>query len=248
MIKYLFFDIYQTLLDVDVEQKNFDKAWRVFENYLIGRKIDRTRAAQFRKYFDEAESKFYANHDKSLHHHDWIDNIYVVLIKKYKLTISPKEAKSLFWSFRKESCDFCRIYPGVKETLEKLSQRYILSTASLAHGSITEIELEEVGIKKYFTNLIFTSQVGYRKPARQFFERALEISGAKASESMMIGDSLSEDIYGAEQIGMWTLWIKNPLTVNKTANVIPNCTTEINDFSTVETKINNLNEFLSLIR
>jgi putative hydrolase of the HAD superfamily len=245
MIKYLFFDVYQTFLDVDVEQKNFDRAWRVFEDYLINRQVPKSLAAKFRNFFDRQELEFYRTRNKKIHHHDWIENIYAIFKKQYNITISSNEAQLLMRAFRKESCAFCRPYPQVKETLERLSKRFILSTASLAHRSITEVELEEAGIAKYFSHLIFTSDIGYRKPSKEFYRQILQIVGAKSSQSVMIGDNLIDDIYGAKQIGMWTIWIRNPLTMDKIADVIPDHIVDIKNFQEIEKKIELINNSLS---
>lgn len=44
MIKYLFFDIYQALFDVDIKQKNIDTAWKVFEDYLLRKNVNQDKA------------------------------------------------------------------------------------------------------------------------------------------------------------------------------------------------------------
>ncbi len=40
------------------------------------------------------------------------------------------------------------------------------------------------------------------KPHPSIFEAALKLAGAEASESVMVGDSLSQDIEGARRVGM----------------------------------------------
>ena len=49
---------------------------------------------------------------------------------------------------------------------------------------------------------ISSSQHGYMKPHPSIFEAALKLAGAEASESVMVGDSLSQDIEGARRVGM----------------------------------------------
>jgi len=246
MIKYLFFDIYQTLLDVDIEQKNIDTAWKVFEDYLIKKNVNLDEARKFKLYFDQAESLFYQDRDKLLYHHDWIENIYSVMKTHYGMTISSSEAKSLLWSFRKISCDFCRVYPGVKVTLEKLSKSYTLSTASLAHESITKIELDETGLSKYFSHFIFTSGIGYRKPSEEFYRRMLQEVGATADVSFMIGDNLRDDIFGASRVGMHTIWIMNPLSMNNKIDVKPDYSVKIENFPEIVDVISLHNDRISM--
>lgn len=238
MIKHIFFDVYQTLLDVDIHQKNIESGWNIFEEYLLKKNVSKLEANKFRELFNEQESQFYKKFDKKLHHHDWVDNIFSILNNYYHLNISMDEAKSLMWLYRQATCEFCKPYPGVKRVLSKLSAKYILSTASLAHGSIAKIELEKAGIAKYFTNLIFTSEIGYRKPSKEFYKALLHKAGAKSSESLMIGDNLSDDIFGANSVGIKTIWIQNPITSTIRAEVIPDQILDIKDFSEIQNKIN----------
>jgi putative hydrolase of the HAD superfamily len=49
---------------------------------------------------------------------------------------------------------------------------------------------------------VSSSQHGYMKPHASIFEAALKLAGVEASESVMVGDSLSQDIEGARRVGM----------------------------------------------
>lgn len=49
---------------------------------------------------------------------------------------------------------------------------------------------------------ISSSQHGYMKPHRSIFQAALKLAGVDARDAVMVGDSLSQDIEGAKQVGM----------------------------------------------
>jgi len=49
---------------------------------------------------------------------------------------------------------------------------------------------------------ISSSQHGYMKPHPSIFEAALTLAGVRSAESVMVGDSLSQDIEGARRAGM----------------------------------------------
>ena len=49
---------------------------------------------------------------------------------------------------------------------------------------------------------ISSSQHGYMKPHRSIFEAALKLAGVPASDAVMVGDSLTQDIEGARRVGM----------------------------------------------
>lgn len=59
-----------------------------------------------------------------------------------------------------------------------------------------------------FFDLVQTSAAcGYRKPHHRIFELALEFFNARAEEVAMVGDKLDADILGANQMGMYSIWI-----------------------------------------
>ncbi len=51
------------------------------------------------------------------------------------------------------------------------------------------------------------------KPDRLIYEHALGLSGARAEETLFVGDSLEHDIAGAHAVGMRTALIGDPGTV-----------------------------------
>lgn len=48
--------------------------------------------------------------------------------------------------------------------------------------------------------------VGWRKPHRAMFERALDLAGCAPREAFMVGDRLRADVWGAAQVGIRTVW------------------------------------------
>jgi FMN phosphatase YigB (HAD superfamily) len=49
-------------------------------------------------------------------------------------------------------------------------------------------------------------EVGYLKPHPAIFEHALGALAVAASETVMVGNSLAEDVGGAQRLGMATAW------------------------------------------
>jgi putative hydrolase of the HAD superfamily len=50
--------------------------------------------------------------------------------------------------------------------------------------------------------LVTSHTMGWQKPHRRIFTRALELAGARADETVMVGDRLLADIWGAKRMGM----------------------------------------------
>ena len=75
----------------------------------------------------------------------------------------------------------------------------------------TAERLESWGLRQYFDVIAASAELGYAKPDKKIFEKAFELAGCIAEESVMVGDRLDNDIIPAKAIGMKTVWVKNGL-------------------------------------
>ena len=73
----------------------------------------------------------------------------------------------------------------------------------------TAERLELWGLRQYFGVIAASAELGYAKPDKEIFEKAFKLAKCTASESVMVGDRLDNDIIPAKAIGMKTVWIKN---------------------------------------
>src|SRR5204862_6781661 len=65
--------------------------------------------------------------------------------------------------------------------------------------------LEEQGLGERMDAVVFSSDVGVRKPRREIFERALDELGVPGERSLFVGDRLQADVAGAREVGMRTV-------------------------------------------
>lgn len=63
-------------------------------------------------------------------------------------------------------------------------------------------ELEELGLRDYFHFTLAGGEVRSFKPDTRIFERALELAGTSASETMYIGDNYFADVVGSLRAGL----------------------------------------------
>lgn len=75
----------------------------------------------------------------------------------------------------------------------------------------TAERLESWGLRQYFEVIAASAEIGYAKPDKEIFEKALELAKCTAAESVMVGDRLDNDIIPAKAIRMKTVWVKNGL-------------------------------------
>lgn len=100
-----------------------------------------------------------------------------------------------------------RLYPETADCLECLHKHFkigIIANQSLG----SEERLERFGIRKYIDIVVASAEEGVAKPDRRIFEIALTRAGCMLEEAAMVGDRLDNDIIPANELGMYTIWIK----------------------------------------
>lgn len=110
------------------------------------------------------------------------------------------------------------LFPDAHETLQYLSSKYTLHLISNGFQESTVIKISGTDIGRYFQNVIISEVVGVNKPDRAIFEHAISLAGAAIPTSLMIGDSLEADIYGAINVGMDAIFF-NPNGIEKPDDV-----------------------------
>ena len=102
-------------------------------------------------------------------------------------------------------------YSDAQSTLKALrSKGYNLGI--IANQKLGTAErLENWGLRQYFDVIAASAELGCAKPDKEIFEKALELAGCAAQESVMIGDRLDNDIIPAKAVGMKTVWVRNGL-------------------------------------
>ena len=72
-------------------------------------------------------------------------------------------------------------------------------------------DLERQGLAHLLDVVVFSSEIGKRKPHPAIFEAALDALGVAPEETLFVGDRLYEDVRGAADLGMRTvhaLWFR----------------------------------------
>lgn len=104
-----------------------------------------------------------------------------------------------------------------EDTIECLTtlreQKYTLGLVSNAgdHRDVLQL-VEKFNLTPYFEFIITSAGCGYRKPHHRIFQLALEQINARPEEVAMVGDTLNADIMGANQAGIYSIWITRRTT------------------------------------
>lgn len=103
--------------------------------------------------------------------------------------------------------------PEVPAALEGLRPRFRLSVISNANGTVRE-KLRRVGLLGFFETVVDSHEEGIEKPDPRIFRAALERSGARAEQSLYIGDMYHIDVAGARAAGMEVVLL-DPLDLHR---------------------------------
>ena len=94
------------------------------------------------------------------------------------------------------------LYPDVMPGLEELASDFVL--VAVTNGNA---DLETIGIRHLFHDVVAAAEAGFSKPARPIFDQAIARSGVSPVEILHVGDHPETDVKGAQEAGLQTAWI-----------------------------------------
>jgi HAD superfamily hydrolase (TIGR01662 family) len=115
------------------------------------------------------------------------------------------------------------LYADVPGTLRIIAKRGIrIGLISNSHRCLASFQ-SHFELEGLISAAVSSSDHGYMKPHPSIFDAALRLIGVPASESVMVGDSLTHDIAGAQQVGM------RGILVRRSADIGPGATGAVPD-------------------
>ncbi len=196
---YIIFDLDNTLLDFSLSETNALK--QLFAKYGV--------------IFTEETFSMY----KEINHQLWT-NLEEGLVKKktvletrfskffatQELQVDGQQADNEYRQFLEKRND---IMVDALELLEYLSSEgYTLFAGTNGVGRTQRKRLKNAEMTHYFKNLYISEEVGFEKPDVRFFDTIFTHENIQdTSKVLMVGDSLSSDIRGANRVGIDSVWL-----------------------------------------
>lgn len=215
MKKHIFFDLDHTIWDFD---KNAEETLQeLYEIYKL-RELGLLSASEFILRYTEN------NHSLWAQYHLGLISKELLRAERFRKTfielgVHPEKVPQQFEEdYVKISPTKTNLFEGAEKVLAYLQKKYTLHIISNGFRETTLTKMDLSGLNPYFTNVIISEEVGINKPDKAVFQYALDKAGANLEESIMIGDSLEADIYGAMNFGMKAIFF-NPLNKEKPADV-----------------------------
>ena len=147
------------------------------------------------------------------------------------LALQPEAAPKFYETRLSEGYFFM---PGALELIQSLYGRYRLYIVTNGTARVQQGRIADAGIEKYFDGIFISELIGADKPSKAFFEACFEkIPDFHKEKTVLVGDSLSSDIRGGKNAGLFTVWY-NPRHEALNGQITPD--EVIYDLSEIETK------------
>ena len=143
---------------------------------------------------------------------------------------SQEAAGQLFRFYMEARLAGTKPYPDVPTALKRLKGRYRIGLISNGNSKPVLSRLPVT-----FDFVVFAQDCEYAKPDPKIFELALVASDSMPEEVLHIGDSLEDDVLGANNSGLHSAWLNREGSGNE-IDVIP------------DLEIGNLDDLIAILR
>jgi putative hydrolase of the HAD superfamily len=134
----------------------------------------------------------------------------------FKVSADHHRVKCALNVFFKAYIDTFELRDGAKKLLKQTQQQCKIGLISnFTHAPVIHKSLRLLGIDAFFDVVVVSEAVGWRKPSPKIFQDALQRLGVEAKDAVYIGDSPIEDIKGAKQSGLKTVFIPSQFNTLK---------------------------------
>lgn len=112
--------------------------------------------------------------------------------------------------FFQDYVDSLELRPYTKKLIKRIKENYRLGLVSnFTYAPVVYASLRKLGINQFFDAVLVSDENGWRKPHKRIFLEALRKLQVTAEKAVFIGDSPLEDIKGAKEIGMKTVFVQS---------------------------------------
>ena len=207
-IKYIYFDLDDTLLDHETAQE--DALKDVYHHYPL-LKEEEVDYETFKRVYGRVNKRLWLGYARNeierpyLQFHRFYDTL-----GELKLGLSEQRQQEL----TRQMGDYYlgryqykwRWNPGAEEAYHKISNEYRVGIMTNGFAGTQHKKFELFGLDRTAEHLVIAEEVGVMKPQPGIFEHALKLTGQAPGEVLFVGDSYHDDIQGGHSQGWQTAW------------------------------------------
>jgi len=98
-------------------------------------------------------------------------------------------------------------FPGAENALEILIERDVsLALVTNGESSKQRKKIDRFGLEKFFKSILIEGEVGFGKPEKEVYLRALHELGLDPEDVWMVGDNLEWEVAAPQRLGIFSIW------------------------------------------
>jgi len=234
MIKYIFFDLGNTLVDMSISRKALYFGLKsVLSNKLVTEELvlkwEKESCKTFEHYCKKGE--FYT-----------VKKLQAMSLKnvlsEYDIDLAEPKLIDIVNEFWRYFIKNCKLYEAAVPTLSQLAlDGYELGLITDGDEENVTMILKQHNLNNMFKIKVISGVLKSYKPGLLLFERALELAKCLPREAIYVGDSVT-DIYGAKKLGLITILIHRNQPIESRVEIEPDF--KINSLSKIPAIVNNI--------
>ncbi len=119
-------------------------------------------------------------------------------------SVSPEDFNSAYQLSLGDTIVFCDNSRELVKALRGRIRQYAVSNGTVA-AQTKKLRLS--GLDRFLDGVFLSEDIGFEKPADEFFSRVFEsIGNVNRDKTLIVGDSLTSDIIGGSRAGIKTCW------------------------------------------
>jgi putative hydrolase of the HAD superfamily len=213
--RHLFFDLDHTLWDFDANAK--ESLLELYQFFKLESKAIRSFDFFYTTYLTH-NATLWSRYEKG-----YITNEELKWKRMWRTLLDFQIADEVL--SKEMSAHFLEILPTKKKVFDYtfeildylVEKKYSINLITNGFEKTQQSKLNNANLSKYFSHVITSELSNSMKPKKEIFEYAVNKSGGKMKESLMIGDNLNADIFGAKNAGMDTVFV-NHINAEATAD------------------------------
>jgi len=134
----------------------------------------------------------------------------------FEVKVDDARVKAALNFFFQDFIDTLTLRDGARKLVKQARGQYKVALISnFTYAPVIYKSLRKMGLSEFFNVVVVSEEVGWRKPSSQIFKYTLNKLQIQASDAVYIGDSPNEDIRGATQVGLKTVFVSSQFNTLK---------------------------------
>jgi HAD superfamily hydrolase (TIGR01549 family) len=202
----IFLDIGGTLVEIQEHFDDYTK--RAIENIFPFFELKNTSKNSFTEEAFAIRNEIRANAHQTLYEYSFNDFLELIC-QKFEIRIKDLDTEAVELSYIESELSITNIFNDTLNFLKELkskNKRVFAATNNFSEMHVKEL-LKKFQITEYFDGLFISGNINVRKPSPDFFHHLVKSLSATTEDTIMIGDNIDLDYFGALDFGMKSILV-----------------------------------------